>query len=114
MNPNRPIAQQRFEHQAIKGQIDFFADSSATIKLRFTHPMQTGKNQHTQRNFIEKIICKLNNTDIFSANFYSGISTNPPLFFKVDRLKSADTLNIHWHDNQNNTESFALTIRQTP
>lgn len=104
------VSRQSFKGTSFKGLIERLPDQSAKIKIRITHPMQTGYNKTSPRHFMSNFQCHLNKTLVFSAEFESGISTNPPLFFKVGRLESQDVIELSWQDNLEHSDQITVTV----
>ena len=71
------------------------------IRTKAWHPMETGwrkapDGQTVPRNRINKFVCTFNGTEVFSADFHSGVSENPYLTFRA-RVPGAGVFEFEWH-----------------
>ena len=70
------------------------------IRTKAWHPMETGwrktrDGQTVPRNRINKLVCRFNGADVFSADFHSGVSENPYLTFHA-RVPGAGVFEFEW------------------
>jgi len=70
------------------------------LKALIRHDMESGYRRDIQgdnipRNILEKFECRLDETVIFSADFYPGISANPLTKF-YHRAEKSGTLTFEW------------------
>ena len=70
------------------------------IRTKVWHPMETGwrktrNDQTVPRNRINKFVCTFNGSDVFSADFHSGVSENPYLTFHA-RVPGAGIFEFEW------------------
>lgn len=70
------------------------------LKAMIRHNMESGyrldiQGQRIPRNILSRFECRLDNTLIFSAGFYPGVSANPLIKFHHRAIKSG-TLTFEW------------------
>ena len=86
------------------------------VKLLINHPMETGLRKDSKTgnlipaHFITEVLCKLNETTVFTAFWGIAISKNPFLSFTLPDAKAGDTLAISWEDNRGGSDSVSVSI----
>ncbi len=88
-----------------------------TVKTLAEHEMEPGvrfdPDSHVvyPRFIISQIICRYNGRKVFTADWYSGVSANPYLAFKL-RAEESGTIEIQWVDdyNQSTYKSADITV----
>jgi sulfur-oxidizing protein SoxZ len=89
---------------------------STEVKMLIRHPMETGLRKDSKTgelipaHFITEVLCKHNNTDVFTAYWGIAVSKNPFLSFTLDDLKSGDALTISWEDNKGGSDSVVVNV----
>ncbi|MGE0821470.1 MAG: thiosulfate oxidation carrier complex protein SoxZ [Candidatus Binatia bacterium] len=84
------------------------------IRLLIRHPMETGfrhdnRGRRIPKNVIHSLRCQYNGTEVFRAEFSSGIAANPYLsFFTVAR--DSGELEFIWTDDTGVTETERVPI----
>lgn len=87
------------------------------IKTVVTHTMETGNRKDADgkviaRNIIHTFVAKLGGTEVFRAEFGSGISANPFISFPL-RVTAPGTLEFAWTDDEGNTVIETATLNVT-
>jgi sulfur-oxidizing protein SoxZ len=85
------------------------------VRILMTHPMDTGRLNNTTGQIIPiwhiiKILIKLENIVVVSAQFGSAVSRNPYLYFKIKGGVKNELLTVSWTDNQNKTRQDTAKI----
>ena len=70
------------------------------IKTALKHPIETGwrkdkDGKTVPKNRIEKFVCKFAGKEVFSADFFSGVSANPYLVFHA-KATGSGTFDFLW------------------
>ena len=84
-----------------------------TVKTLAEHEMEPGVRFDAQslvvypRFIINKLICRYNDREVFVADWFSGVSANPYLAFKL-RAETSGTIEIEWVDDYGQS-TFART-----
>ena len=84
-----------------------------TVKTLAEHEMEPGVRFNPEslvvypRFILNKLICRYNGREVFVADWYSGVSANPYLAFKL-RAEESGTIEIEWVDDYNQS-TFART-----
>lgn len=91
-----PSIKTKIPSSARKGEV-------VEIKTAITHDMESGQRKDKDgkilpRKIINKVICKYNGKEVFSADWHPAISANPYLSFFV-RAKETGTIELAWHDD---------------
>ena len=74
---------------------------SFVVKTLAEHPMETGRRRHSDTgelvplSLIERLECRYNGELVFYSDWFTGVSPNPYLTFKVQAKKSG-TIEITW------------------
>lgn len=102
----------------LKGRITLAANGEATLRLRFTHPMESGHRKDANGQtiapyYINQVKCLVNGKLSFHTEWGPGVSENPPLFFKLKDIKPSDTFMISWQDNLDHHEHLELTLQES-
>lgn len=77
-----------------------------TVKTLAEHEMEPGVRFNPEtlvvypRFIINKLICRYSGREVFVADWYSGVSANPYLAFKL-RAEESGTVEIEWVDDYN-------------
>ena len=86
------------------------------VKTVVTHPMETGNRrdaggQPIPRKIINSFVAQFEGTEVFRAEFGSGISANPYISFPM-RVPGPGTFAFTWLDDDGKTltESATLTV----
>ena len=88
------------------------------IKTLAEHPMETGRRKHSEtgklvaRSLIERLECRYNGQLVFFSEWFTGVSPNPYLTFKV-KAKESGTIEITWIDSQGVTSTRSSEILVT-
>ena len=90
---------------------------SFVVKTLAEHPMETGRRKHSDtgelvpRSLIERLECRYNGQLVFFSDWFTGISPNPYLTFKV-KAKESGTIEITWieDDGTKTTESRNIVV----
>ena len=74
------------------------------IRVLVQHPMETGyrrdlNGQSIPLNIVEKVVCRLGDREIFSAELGSGMAANPYLVFYAVADKSGEVV-VEWNDDR--------------
>lgn len=86
-----------------------------TVKTLAEHEMEPGVRFDPQnlvvypRFIINKIICRYNGKEVFWADWFSGISANPYLAFKL-RADRSGPVEIEWIDDYNASTSLTVDL----
>ena len=81
------------------------------VKTLAEHPMETGRRKHSDtgklvpRSLIERLECRYNGQLVFFSDWFTGVSPNPYLTFKV-KAKESGTVEITWIED-NGTKTVA-------
>lgn len=89
------------------------------IKTLAEHPMETGRRRHLDtgelvpRSLIERLECRYNGQLVFFSNWFTGVSPNPYLTFKI-KAKESGTVEITWieDDGTKTTESRDILVTE--
>ena len=84
------------------------------VKTKLKHPMETGwrKDHHGKviaRNRINKFVCEFAGKEVFSADFFSGVSADPYLSFFTKVTKSG-TFKFTWSADGGKVYTRSATI----
>ena len=85
------------------------------IKTLISHPMETGQRKDDQgkvipRMIINKLVCRFNGEEVFSAELAPAISANPYLsFFTV--VNDSGKFEFEWTDDEGKKYAFAQAIK---
>lgn len=89
------------------------------IKTKIRHPMETGwrkggDGKTVPRNRIVKFICTFEGKDVISADYDSGVASDPYLLFYA-KVTGAGIYNFKWEADNGEifTASIPLTIDET-
>ena len=90
---------------------------SFVVKTLAEHPMETGRRRHSDTgeliplSLIERLECRYNGELVFYSEWFTGVSPNPYLTFKV-KAKESGTIEITWIENSGlkTTEKRDITI----
>ena len=81
------------------------ASKGEVIEIRavITHPMESGQRvnemgQRVPRKIINRFVCSYNGTEVFSADWFPGVTANPYLAFHTVATESG-TLTFAWVDD---------------
>ncbi|MDP6350623.1 MAG: thiosulfate oxidation carrier complex protein SoxZ [Alphaproteobacteria bacterium] len=88
-----------------------------TVKTLAEHEMESGVRHDPDsdviypRFIINQLICRYNGRLVFTSDWFSGVSANPYLAFKL-RAEESGTIEIEWvdDDNQSTTKSAEITV----
>lgn len=86
------------------------------VKMLIRHPMETGLRKDSKTgdlipaHFITEVLCKHNDSDVFTAYWGIAVSKNPFLSFTVDDVKPGDALSISWQDNKGGSDSVIVNV----
>lgn len=86
------------------------------VKVLMNHPMETGlrkdpkTSQLVPAHFIQTVTATLNDVELLSADFGTGVSRNPYMGFKVKNAKVGDRIVVRWTDNKGDQNSTEATI----
>ena len=96
---------------------DVSSDEVIELKALIKHDMESGYRLDIQgakipRNILTQFSCRLDDTLIFSADLYPGVSANPLLKFHYRASKSG-TLTFEWTEQTGKkfVKSAELTVR---
>ena len=84
--------------------IEALKDEIITIKTMAEHEMETGVRRNDEtgviypRLIIHKVNVKFNGKIVFSADWFSGVSANPFMSFKIKAVESG-LIEIEWIDD---------------
>ncbi|MBC6414003.1 MAG: thiosulfate oxidation carrier complex protein SoxZ [Chromatiales bacterium] len=86
------------------------------VKALIKHPMETGIRKDKAGNpipahYIEDLTAEANGKVVFSAEWGSGIATNPYISFKFKGAKAGDMLTLSWKDNKGESDSLTVPIK---
>lgn len=92
-----------------------------TVKTLIEHEMEPGVrfNPATMvvhpRFIVNKLICRYNGRQVFVSDWFSGVSANPFLSFKL-RAEDSGTIEIEWIDDYNASKfaSAEITVSDDP
>jgi sulfur-oxidizing protein SoxZ len=86
------------------------------VRIAIQHPMETGFRYDTlgkpiPKNVINKLVCRYNGEEIFSAELGSGIAANPYLQFYTVAAESGE-MEFSWEDDSgvHGAERAAITV----
>ncbi len=87
------------------------------VKTLAEHPMETGRRKHSDtgelvaRSLIERLECRYNGQLVFFSDWFTGVSPNPYLTFKV-RARDSGPVEITWieDDGTKTTASSEILI----
>lgn len=91
-------------------------DDVSTIKLLFSHPMETGMRiskadgSRVPAHFIQEVVCEHNDKVVMSAQWGPAISKDPFLSFKLKGARSGDRLKVRWRDNLGGNDAMETVI----
>lgn len=77
---------------------------SFVVKTLAEHPMETGRRRHSETgelvplSLIERLECRYNGDLVFYSDWFTGVSPNPYLTFKV-KAKESGPVEITWIEN---------------
>ena len=82
--------------------------------------METGRRRHSETgelvplSLIERLECRYNGELVFYSDWFTGVSPNPYLTFKV-KAKETGTIEITWIENSGlkTTESRGIVISES-
>lgn len=88
-----------------------------TVKTMAEHRMETGVRLDPKTNvvyprmIIAKVICRYNGRQVFYADWFSGVSENPYMAFKL-RAEESGTIEVEWIDDYNAStiETAEITV----
>lgn len=89
-----------------------------TVKTLIEHEMEPGVrfNPATMvvypRFIVNKLICRYNGRKVFVSDWFSGVSANPFLSFKL-RAEESGTIEIEWIDDYNASKFASAEITVT-
>jgi sulfur-oxidizing protein SoxZ len=86
------------------------------VRIAIQHPMETGfrydnAGQPIPKNVINKLVCRYNGEEVFSAELGSGIAANPYLQFYIVAGQSGE-MEFSWVDDSGarGAERAAITV----
>jgi sulfur-oxidizing protein SoxZ len=86
------------------------------VRIAIQHPMETGfrydnTGQPIPKNVINKLVCRYNGEEVFSAELGSGIAANPYLQFYIIAGQSGE-MEFSWVDDSGarSAERAAITV----
>ena len=93
---------------------------SFVVKTLAEHPMETGRRRHSETgelvplSLIERLECRYNGDLVFYSDWFTGVSPNPYLTFKV-KAKETGTIEITWIENSGlkTTETRDIVITES-
>ena len=90
-------------------------DDYIEVKALIKHPMETGirkdrKGDLIPAHYIENLTAEANGAVVFSAQWGSGIATNPYISFRFKGAKAGDELKLSWQDNTGTSDSLIVPI----
>ena len=86
------------------------------VKALIKHPMETGIRKDSKGNvipphYIEDLTAETNGKVVFSAEWGSGIATNPYISFRFKEAEAGDDLKLSWTDNAGASDSLTVPIK---
>jgi sulfur-oxidizing protein SoxZ len=91
-------------------------DGTADIKVRVTHPMETGQrvNPTTKEkipaHFIQKMTFALNGKEVAVTSLSQAVSKDPLVGVRVKGAKAGDKVKVTWNDNLGESGTAEATI----
>ena len=90
---------------------------SFVVKTLAEHPMETGRRIHSDtgalvpRSLIERLECRYNGQLVFFSDWFTGVSPNQYLTFKI-KAKGSGTIEVTWieGDGTKTTESSDIVV----
>jgi sulfur-oxidizing protein SoxZ len=92
-------------------------DGAADIKVRVSHPMETGQRtdpqtkQKVPAHFIQKMTFAINGKDVAVADMNQAVSSNPLVSVRVKNAKAGDKVKVTWTDNKGESGSAEEVIK---
>ena len=88
------------------------------VRIAIQHPMETGfrfDNNGTAiaKNVVNRVVCRFDGEEVFSAEMGSGIAANPFLQFTAIAERSG-TFTFEWVDDRGVRDSSIAAITVTP
>jgi len=89
-----------------------------TVKTMAEHEMEPGVRMDPKtnvvypRHIINKVICRYNGREVFVADWFSGVSENPYMAFKL-RAVDSGMIEIEWIDDYNRSTTATTEITVT-
>jgi sulfur-oxidizing protein SoxZ len=85
------------------------------VRAFFKHPMETGRRKDeagvtVPAHFITEVIGEIDNEQVLSAAWSTGVAKNPALAFRLVDIRKGQRLRIRWRDNQGQADIFETTI----
>lgn len=85
------------------------------VKALIRHPMETGlrkdsKGKPIPAHYIEDLTATAKGKVVFSAQWGTGVATNPYISFKF-KGGSGDTFTFAWKDNKGASDSIDVTVK---
>ncbi len=97
--------------------VDAKAGDVLEIRLIIGHPMESGLRRddlgaRIQRNIVNRVTCKYNGTEVFSAELGPGIAANPYLTFHTRAMRSGE-MQFDWVDDsgERGSERIAVNLK---
>jgi sulfur-oxidizing protein SoxZ len=91
-------------------------NGAADIKVRVTHPMETGQrvNPATKEkipaHFIQKMTFAVNGKEVAVANLSQAVSKDPLVGVRVKGAKAGDKVKVTWNDNKGESGTAEATL----
>jgi sulfur-oxidizing protein SoxZ len=86
------------------------------VRVLVQHPMETGfrrdlNGQSIPVNIVNRLVCRLDGREVFSAELGTGIAANPYIVFYAVASKSG-SIEVDWSDDhgQTGTTSTAVSV----
>jgi sulfur-oxidizing protein SoxZ len=101
------VARVSLPQSAKKGEV-------ITVRVAIQHPMETGfrfdaNGAAITKNVINRLVCRYNGVEVFSAELGSGIAANPHLEFHTIATASGK-LEVEWADDAGVRSSEVATV----
>lgn len=88
----------------------------ANVRVLVNHEMESGQRKDAEGKiipawYITEITAKLNNDDVFRADWGPSVSKNPYLQFYVKGAKAGDKITISWIDNRGEKREDSAEVK---
>lgn len=109
MLKNNNLRRLKIPSQAVKGEI-------ITVKTMAEHVMEPGVRRDPKtgviypRLIIQKVIARYNGRKVFSTNWFSGVSANPFMSFKL-RAISSGLIEVEWIDDYSKSTRLSKILK---
>ncbi len=93
-----------------------YKDEIITVKTMAEHDMESGVRRNNDTGIIypklviQKVEVRYNGTEVFSANWFSGVSANPFMSFKL-KVSYSGLVEVEWIDDYGSSTKLSDVIR---